>query len=98
MTIERILVLSTGHVTKHDINLIDNRKYPATVMQHPGGHGCMLYVGDDNEDASPVYRDKLAFFSLAFVRVIERVKASGCHWLLLDGDGEVDDTLVTFDW
>ncbi len=91
----KMLVLSTSHVSKetsdsmatmqHESNWVAPCWKPAFYR----AEGWMFQVPYD-QDMSNV--------PVELARIFEFAMANWCHWVMLDGDGPIQDELQTFDW
>ena len=90
-TIEKTLVISTGHISKNDMRLLDNTKeYPSTIIQHPGGYGTIIHISSD----IIIPND----FSSEFKEIINIALKLNCRWINFDCDGDIYKELPMFNW
>lgn len=106
LEIAKTLVMSTGHVTEQDMNLLkDPESYPYTQID--AGYGFLLYIVTDM--VIPVeqsveficdghYTEKLVAFSRDFRRLLKIAQDNDCQWLHLDCDGNIHEELPVHDW
>ena len=89
MEIYKMLVMSTGHITKTTSKLLSEEAV-GIVVYKKDEYGWFVVVSDwrDNEESIP---DDLKT-CLAFA------EENGCEWLCLDCDGEEYDALPTYSW
>lgn len=89
MTIETMLVISTGHVTLKTAKMLDSNPniWPVKGYRH-GEYGWLFPVPPEIEEHIP----------LDLYRVLSAAKEQGCVWLLMDRDAEALDDLKVFDW
>jgi hypothetical protein len=87
MLIEKMLVLSTGHL-QHDTctQWLDTAPFAAFTK---ADYGWFVFVPEDLEE-EVVPEELLACFVLA--------RAQGCEWLMFDRDADTLDTLPVFAW
>jgi hypothetical protein len=112
--IARALVLSTGHITRKDSDLLDQDTSPVIVFQKtagqgPTGEGTAHYDAfgywvhvPDAQSGADLTRSMTAIqkagYSLALVELLHLARRLGCQWLMLDRDGELRADLPRFDW
>lgn len=89
MTIEKMLVISTGHLPKKEIDLLNARiigdEYNGWVRAE--GTLCCLTVSNLDLSDLPCLSELLSVTA-----------RHHCEWLMLDRDGEVLRTHPTFEW
>jgi|LakMenE01Jun11ns_1017448.scaffolds.fasta_scaffold9687637_2 hypothetical protein len=92
--IERVLVLSTGHISEADSKLLDAGTIPCTRYEY----GYLIYVGErkDLQEA----REQLipTGISAALYYLLLLTVDKKCTWLKLDRDGPVRTDLPLFNW
>ena len=106
LEIEKSLVVSTGHVTKKDMDLLEvENSYPYTVHNHE--YGAMVYIVKDM--VIPVeqsvefitegsYDEQIVAFSRDFRRILRLAQQNDCTWLRLDCDGSELEGYHINDW
>ena len=106
LEIAKILVLSTGHVTEQDMDLLRvPNSYPYTTLNT--GYGSMVYITTDM--VIPIeqsvqfitdgdYDEKIVAFSKDFRRLLKLAQDKDCQWLHLDRDGDLHEELPQHEW
>ena len=90
-SIERMLVLSTAHITQQTSELLAADAMGELVVYPKNGYGFFVLVPtEESQTVSDCTEDLQACMALA--------KESGCQWLMLDRDAETIETLPTYDW
>jgi len=88
------LVVSTGHVTKEEMQLFDKGEAPGEQMGGPMGwdYGCMIYVGRSGNfsDLTP--------FSDGLRGIIEYAWEHDLQWVRFDCDADSIEGIPTYDW
>ena len=96
--IEKTLILSTGHVSEHEFNTMqDDDEFPYRVIKHEYG---LIVVLTDLEDIGE-FVDADSYMRGHFSNVWSVVKFAenlGCKYINFDQDGEVYEELKEFDW
>jgi len=95
--IEKVLVLSTGHVTLEDSHRLD-LKDRANVIVHDYEHGWYIWVGSDEPFSDQLLRARAEGYSAAFCNLMTLAHSLGCSYLKLDCDGPLREDLPKFDW
>jgi len=95
LEIHKMLVISTGHVSKETAKLLegeafeDSHELPLTFTW--GDYGWLIYAQADPQEPEGFPADLQACMDFS--------KKHGCQWLRLDCDGEPADGLKYFgDW
>lgn len=83
-TIERMLVLSTGHVGPNTARCLDLGVIPSMAREE----GWLLYVPTDDDDDVPA----------DLARIFQFARGMECEWVLLDRDGEIEPSLPWWEW
>jgi hypothetical protein len=112
--IAHALVLSTGHITRKDSDLLDRDTAPVIAFQKAAGQGptgkgtahydafgYWVHVPDAQSDADfarSMTAIQQAGYSPALVELLQLARRLGCQWLMLDRDGELRSDLPRFDW
>jgi len=97
----RMLVLSTGHVTRGTARDLEDYCNPGTLGEHrprtvpiafaKGEYGWIIAIlPDREEDFARWTDDLLAIRKLAI--------EAGCTWIMLDRDADTVEGLPTYDW
>ena len=107
--IEKSLVISTGHITKADmenLTVTDPHPYPYTVKETD--YGVMIYITEDMElppreqsvefITDFEYEDWMDEYSDEFMEILRIAKEQGCSWVHFDCDGTQYESLRLFDW
>jgi hypothetical protein len=92
--VERVLVLSTGHITHNDSKLLDKKVIPCTCYDF----GYLLYVGDKVTHAECREDWVGSGISVALYHLFFVAREQHCTWLKLDADGPLRDDLPRFEW
>ena len=87
--IQKVLVLSTGHVTQETAEALEARSVPNMVV--PYEHGFFIWVPSTASDVDDGVPGELKFL-LGYARGV------GCDWLRLDSDGPERDDLAKWEW
>lgn len=85
-SIERMLVLSTGNITRETCDALCSANSPVASWAK-GNYGCFAYVPPCNDGLSS---DLAAAFDSA--------RRAGCEWVMFDCDAPLDPSLPNFDW
>ena len=90
MEICKMMIMSTGHISKNTAILLDKDRV-GVVVYPKDNYGWFIVVTDwkDDETAS-IPEDLKQCLSLA--------EKNGCDWLCLDCDGECYPELPIYDW
>lgn len=97
--IEKTLVLSTGHITKKEMDLLgaDPDHVPkedrSPYLTDPYEYGVIIHLCDPDED-----KDKLTVHTPEFANLIKLARKYDCDNLKLDADGPTYPGLPTYDW
>lgn len=90
MEIYKMMVLSTGHISKETAKLLEEDKV-GVVVYPKDEYGWFIVVTDWNGiDADPVPDDLAECLKIA--------EENGCDWLCLDCDGETVENLPIYQW
>lgn len=92
--VTKLLVLSTGHITKETnslLTIIDMSEWPCSGGPY-GDYGWFLYAHDENcdEGDQKIPDDLWA--------VMQFARKEGCNYILLDRDGDTTEELPIYDW
>jgi len=102
LPVERVAVLSTGHVTKEDCEKLDQdfqRSEHALIVYVKDEYGFWVYVPSDQAVFAETHQNaQQAGYSEAFLHIFTLARNQGCIWLMLDRDAEQIDGLPQFDW
>lgn len=108
MSIEKMMCLSTGHVSAktadalnmavryRGVDLGDDAPTPWVGMLpvYPHGEYGWLFAVGDTIDCHTTR----AHMPHEFLAILDLCEKEGCCWLLLDRDADLLDTLPTYDW
>lgn len=83
---ERMAVLSTGHVTFEDSKLITPAIRNGRIIGMWRDHGWLIHVDSEDEGLSSLRA------------VLSTAKDCGFHWVLLDSAGDQIAELPSYDW
>lgn len=86
MEINKMLALSTAHVSQETASLLDEGK-GGVVSYMKEGHGWFVYAGFLGDYAPPELR-----------ACVEYAVKHDCEWIMFDGDVEPLDELKQFEW
>lgn len=92
MLIEKMLTISTFHISKRTAHLIGLEQIPL-VIYPKDGYGWFLYL-----DLESCEKEELSSIPEDLWKIISFAKMQGCNWLCLDCDGEMLKQLPVFDW
>ncbi|MGO9014670.1 MAG: hypothetical protein ACLQF0_06785 [Dissulfurispiraceae bacterium] len=106
LNINKILTVSTGHVTQQDMAKLKDRGPFNPVVTYPFEYGAFVWVPsfstNENQDKKEMREAfngmRQAGYSGAFRRLLSLAKEQGCRYLQLDCDGEYIPDLKTFSW
>ncbi len=94
--IERVLVLSTGHMTYADsLRLAGVPYYPYWLVVHDLEYGWDVHVVKGVEQLAELQQYN---WSPAFVGCMLKAAELGCDWLKFDQDGPVYESLPQHEW
>jgi hypothetical protein len=104
--ISRTLVLSTGHITRHDSDLLDRSESPVVAFEKAENHnpacseacGWWVHVPDSEDGVSSEAQVLAAGYSPEFVKLLALARQFKCDWLMLDRDGPQHHGLPFFHW
>lgn len=91
--IERTLVLSTGHITIHDNNLL---KHNSDVMADEFSY--TIRLGDPLDFWYTLLEFSNKGYSAALCNLLKLAGKLKCQYLKLDADGPLRDDLPQFKW
>lgn len=98
--IHRVLVLSTGHMTREDNKQLQFEPLDFPLISYElGEYGYLVVVPlvvdsvDELEQLACEGR-----FSDAFIQVLRKARELGCGWVRFDRDAEHHDELQQFAW
>lgn len=89
MEIYKMMVMSTGHISKETAKLLDQESAGVTVYQKDG-YGWFIVVTDWQENEKYIPEDLKRCLSFA--------QTNGCDWLCLDSDGQEYSDLPIYNW
>lgn len=96
--IEKVLILSTGHISKSEFNtMTEDDEMPFRVIPHEFGIILILYDFDEVTE----YEDAKGYMQTHFPklwRVILFSKNMGCKYINFDQDGIIYPALPNYDW
>jgi hypothetical protein len=103
MSIEKMMCLSTGHVTQQtaeDIGSLFNLgvppKWAQRMVAYPHGeYGWLICIAGDTVDHIDLVNDGVPE---ELYGVMKHAHAHDCEWILFDRDAELIDELPSFDW
>jgi hypothetical protein len=106
---ERNIVFSTGHITKHDDELLTQdakdgestllRQMNATLLVYKYLEGFFIYVPEDDVLVTEiVISARLRGYSEAFLNLVKTAFAHQCKFVHLDGDGLICPSFQRFEW
>ena len=95
MTIERVLSISTAHISAETDEKLRNGDMDEAGMSvyEKGEFGWFIFV--DHVVECFWYKDEIPE---DLMRCIRLAQANHCEWLCLDRDAETVDNLPTYDW
>jgi hypothetical protein len=89
--IDKVISLSTGHVTQEDMDLIDEHcttpRAPLLCAADP--YGGWLYAPDNEEYIANIMDDG---YSASLVKVLRYARKHGCKYVRLDRDVPLEET------
>jgi len=103
--IEKMLVVSTGHISPQDERLLHYKVYPYSCLARDEGY--ILYINEEepisisnSEDFITEIKmhDNLKRFSPEFRKILKIAQEKECIWVMFDRDGQIYDDLKEFDW
>ena len=100
--IQKVLVVSTGHITADDNNSLLHYPYNPQDLSHSlivdsFEYGYNIYVNLDKNE--PKIEDSPDWnYSDALKKLMQLARSLGCTYLKLDRDGETYDDLESFEW
>ena len=95
--IEKVLVLSTGHITLEDSHRLDLEDR-ANVIVYAYEYGWYIWVGSNETFTDQLLGARAEGFSAAFCNLLTLAHSRGCCYLKLDCDGPLREDLPHFDW
>lgn len=99
MQIEKMLVLSTSHITDSTDQILKNESLPFTVETRETGYlvnTVMLHTESMKEGEGGI---DISDYPSDLKDCIKLAQENDCEWLLLDRDGPVEcDLLPVFEW
>ena len=97
LEIAKVLVVSTGHVSKDEAELWNDDQGVGDDGQWSRGWardwGWMLYLGMEKDT-----EDEFAGVSEGLRGVIETARLADCIWIMFDCDGPTIEGIPTYDW
>lgn len=103
-SVDRILNVSTSHITTHDHNLLltknedDACKVAACFSSYPYDEGWFLYLYDNPSSGFHAKDMTAAGFSHAFCDIVKFAVENKCSLIRLDADAEQYEDFPTFNW
>lgn len=92
--IDRILHVSTGHMTEDDLERAGASNGP-NVVGYKYEYGVFVFVPTENDFANILLRDK---WSEGFIKTLQLARNQDCQWVKFDCDGPVYEELHVYDW
>jgi len=94
---QKILVLSTAHLTEEDNDFLSNEEYSenldCVIDETP--YGWMVHISKNKDELfSEVHR----LLSENFRKAMELAFINDCDWVRFDCDGNVVEELKSYDW
>lgn len=86
--IQKLLDISTAHILESTAQWLNNT--PGDLILYPKAeYGWFIYTGSEEfpEDTPEELANAIIY-----------AESLGCHWLVLDRDGEIINELPSFDW
>ena len=93
LEIEKSLVISTAHITDHDIDRLTEKQN--AVVTHPYEYGWYVWTGG-LETEEVCWEAKQHGFSEAFTGLLRLASENECSFVKIDRDGPVIDELENF--
>ena len=96
--IEKVLVLSTGHITEKDAGTLDkiiDEVQPGPIV-YGFPYGYYIYVGSEVKEK--IKDAKKAGLSKYFCNLFAIAHSLNCQYIKLDADGPAMDNLPLFNW
>lgn len=90
MEINKMLTVSTGHISKETAELLDKDNIYGLVVYQKDEYGWFIFLSEED--------DYYAGIPDELLKLIKFAKDLGCSWLCLDRDGDVLEYLEVFDW
>jgi hypothetical protein len=90
MSIEKMMCLSTAHITPDIAKQLDHMGYDDTIIYPHGEHGWLFVVPEEIAERGALPKE--------LADCLDHAVRNGCHWLLIDQDAEIIDGLSTYDW
>ncbi len=96
----RVPVVSTGHITAADADLLDiaHDDEACVITALKGGCGWLLFLGEDCAEALEILDAEWTGYSQPFRDLLAFVLRAGFKHLRLDSDGEILPQFTIFDW
>lgn len=110
MSIEKMLCLSTAHITEEDSKLLAERAGLLAETDDPnynqiGSWVDWLYPYEHRDygwlicvSSATDDHTVRAHLPNHMLAILDKAEAEGCEWVLIDQDAEQYDDLPTFDW
>ena len=90
--IEKMLDISTAHVTEHDTELLNNDDTPIVAYKYEFGH--FVCINDEL-----TIKELLDYgYTQEFCTIVGIALENECSLIKLDGDGIIYQDLKTFEW
>jgi len=107
LDIEKMLVISTGHITEKDMTLLtEEGLYPYTILQT--GYGTIISLvtnmtlppREQSVDFITEFKEEkwMKIFSKEFMEILRIAKENDCFWVNFDRDGSQYEELPLFEW
>lgn len=93
MQIDKMLILSTAHISEIEMQRISDDEAPGFVV-YPNDYGAFVLV-----DRYPGYSEATEPDTMPRLSAVAGyARGNGCNWIKLDADADTVDALPTFDW
>ena len=89
--------VSTGHISKEDVDLLNSSDYPGVVFDYEYGWWVHVYL-DASEFEESIGRLVAAGLSEGFIAIQRQACAQGCWFIRLDADAEIYPDLPMWPW
>jgi hypothetical protein len=97
--IEKVLDISTAHISESDDSLIKEDSFPGSAYQYEYGYFVYTGLGEtpvDHKNHKAGY--KKHGMSKEFISIIEKARRKGLKYVKFDCDGMTYSDLTTFEW
>lgn len=92
MEIEKMMTLSTIHITESTSKYLDREDRAELVVYPKSEYGWFIYLGLDS------LKDELLLIPKDLVEIIQFAIKNDCMWLCLDCDGDEEESLPIYEW